>query len=75
MRPEGSLPLIMTETASGLSLQGEQLHIILAIQKLSRGATVQSVALGLGYENASSFVTMFGKALGTSPARYMASRL
>lgn len=47
---------------------------ILAIQKLSRGASVQSAARELGYESA-SFVTMFRKALGSSPARYMASRL
>ena len=32
------------------------------------------VAAGLGYESASSFVVMFRKALGSSPARYVASR-
>jgi AraC-like DNA-binding protein len=50
-------------------------HIILAIQKLARGASVQRVAIELGYESASSFVTMFRKALGASPAKYMANRL
>jgi AraC-like DNA-binding protein len=53
----------------------QQLHIILALQWLSQGASVQSVANDLGYESASSFVVMFRKALGTSPARYMTQRL
>ena len=52
----------------------QQLHIILALQWLSEGASVQSVAIDLGYERASSFVLMFRKALGTSPARYMTQR-
>jgi AraC-like DNA-binding protein/mannose-6-phosphate isomerase-like protein (cupin superfamily) len=67
--------LLVEETGLSFGRWRQQLHIILAIQKLSRGATVQSVALDLGYESASSFVTMFRKALGTSPGRYMASRL
>ena len=41
---------------------------------MARGASVHSVASDLGYESASSFVTMFRKALGKSPARYMADR-
>ncbi|MGK3989071.1 helix-turn-helix transcriptional regulator [Sorangium sp. So ce136] len=67
--------LLVEETGLSFGRWRQQLHIILALQKLSRGAAVQSVALDLGYESASSFVTMFRKALGTSPARYMASRL
>ncbi|XXY44624.1 helix-turn-helix transcriptional regulator [Sorangium sp. So ce269] len=67
--------LLVEETGLSFGRWRQQLHIILAIQKLSRGAAVQGVALDLGYESASSFVTMFRKALGTSPARYMASRL
>jgi AraC-like DNA-binding protein len=67
--------LLVEETGLSFGRWRQQLHIILAIQKLSRGASVQSVATDLGYESASSFVTMFRKSLGTSPARYMASRL
>ncbi|WP_437292282.1 AraC family transcriptional regulator [Sorangium sp. So ce406] len=67
--------LLVEETGLSFGRWRQQLHIILAIQRLSRGAAVQSVALDLGYESASSFVTMFRKALGTSPARYMAGRL
>jgi AraC-like DNA-binding protein len=67
--------LIVQETGMSFGRWRQQLHIILALQWLARGASVQSVAIDLGYESASSFVTMFRKARGTSPARYMAQRL
>jgi AraC-like DNA-binding protein/mannose-6-phosphate isomerase-like protein (cupin superfamily) len=67
--------LLVEETGLTFGRWRRQLHIILAIQKMSRGATVQRVALELGYESASGFVTMFRKTLGVAPARYMAGRL
>ncbi|WP_422927483.1 AraC family transcriptional regulator [Singulisphaera sp. PoT] len=67
--------LVLKETGMSFGRWRQQLHIILALQWLSQGASVQSVATDLGYENASSFVVMFRKALGTSPARYMTQRL
>jgi AraC-like DNA-binding protein len=51
-----------------------QLHVILALQRLSKGERVQAVALELGYENASGFVTMFRKAVGKPPARYLSDQ-
>jgi len=63
------------ETGMSFGRWRQQFHIILALQWLSQGASVQSVATGLGYESASSFVVMFRKALGASPARYMTQRL
>jgi len=67
--------LLVQETGLSFGRWRQQLHIILALQRLSRGASVQRVASDLGYESASSFVTMFRKTLGTSPARYMSQRL
>jgi AraC-like DNA-binding protein/quercetin dioxygenase-like cupin family protein len=67
--------LVLQETGMSFGRWRQQLHIILALQWLSQGASVQSVATDLGYECASSFVVMFRKALGTSPARYMTQRL
>lgn len=66
--------LLVRETGLSFGRWRQQLHIILAIQRLSRGASVQSVASDLGYESASNFVTMFRRTLGTSPARYIAGR-
>lgn len=67
--------LLVHETGMSFGRWRQQLHIILALQWLTRGASVQSVAIDLGYESASSFVTMFRKAVGTSPARYISRRL
>ncbi len=62
------------ETGMSFGHWRQQLHILIALQRLDQGASVQSVALDLGYENASAFVTMFRKALGKPPARYLAER-
>jgi AraC-like DNA-binding protein/mannose-6-phosphate isomerase-like protein (cupin superfamily) len=67
--------ILVRETGLTFGRWRRQLHIILAIQKMSRGATVQRVASDLGYESASGFVTMFRKTLGVAPGRYMAARL
>ena len=45
-----------------------------ALQKLSEGLRIQTVADALGYESAPAFVTMFRKAVGTSPRRFLALR-
>jgi len=51
-----------------------QLQIMLALERLAEGEPVQTVAFDLGYESASSFITMFRKMLGVSPAKYIAAR-
>jgi AraC-like DNA-binding protein len=62
------------ETGMSFGRWRQQLHILIALERLDRGASVQTVALDLGYEGASAFVTMFRKALGKPPARYLAER-
>jgi AraC-like DNA-binding protein len=66
--------LVVAETGMSFGRWRQQLGIILAIQRMAEGALVQQVAGDLGYESVGSFVTMFRKALGTSPGRYMAGR-
>ncbi|HWU61263.1 MAG TPA: helix-turn-helix transcriptional regulator [Ensifer sp.] len=51
-----------------------QLHVVLALRHLSSGQTVQAVAIDLGYESSSSFVTMFRKMVGKPPSRYLLER-
>lgn len=48
-----------------------QLHIVLALQKLAVGGSVQRIAEELGYESVSAFITFFKKTLGQSPKQYM----
>jgi AraC-like DNA-binding protein/quercetin dioxygenase-like cupin family protein len=62
------------ETGMSFGRWRQQLHILIALQRLDQGASVQTVALDLGYEGASAFVTMFRKAVGKPPARYLADR-
>jgi AraC-like DNA-binding protein len=64
--------LVVRETGMSFGRWRKQLTIMLALQWMAQGASIQRVAIGLGYDSAGSFVTMFRKTLGTSPARYMA---
>jgi AraC-like DNA-binding protein len=68
------LRLISRETGMSFGRWRQQLGIMLAVKWLAAGVSIQQVAADLGYESAPSFVTMFRKALGMSPARYMAQR-
>jgi AraC-like DNA-binding protein len=67
--------LLLQETGLSFGWWRQQFHVVLALQWLSQGGSVQSVATVLGYESASSFVFMFRKALGSSPARSITQRL
>jgi AraC-like DNA-binding protein len=67
--------LIVAETGMSFGRWRQQLNIILALQWMAKSTSVQQVASDLGYESVGSFVTMFRKALGTSPGRYMSGRL
>jgi AraC-like DNA-binding protein len=67
--------LVARETGMSFGLWRRQLHLLLALQWMAKGATVQDVADGLGYENASNFVVMFRKALGDTPGRYLKSKV
>ncbi|MCL1137666.1 AraC family transcriptional regulator [Shewanella pneumatophori] len=48
-----------------------QLHLVLALQRLAIGESVQRIADDLGYESVSAFITFFKKTLGKSPKQYM----
>ena len=50
----------------------EQLQLIMALQGLVKGDTVQKVAHTLGYDSTTAFITMFKKGLGQTPGRYIA---
>lgn len=63
--------LAIAETGMTFGRWRRQLHIILALQKLSAGQPVQRVAELLGYDSVSAFITMFRNALGKTPGSYM----
>lgn len=66
--------LINRQTGMSFGRWRQQLGVVLAVKWLAGGASIQQVASDLGYESVPSFVTMFRKALGTPPGRYMAER-
>jgi AraC-like DNA-binding protein len=65
---------ISRETGMSFGRWRQQLGVVLAVKWLAGGASIQQVAGDLGYESVPAFVTMFRKALGTSPGRYMSER-
>jgi AraC-like DNA-binding protein len=66
--------LVRSETGMSFGRWRQQLHLIIALQRLSAGASVQRVAEDLGYASVSAFITMFKKVLGKPPARYFADK-
>jgi len=65
--------LIAKETGLTFGRWRQQLHLIVALRELSAGESVQRVSADLGYESVTAFITMFKKALGKPPARYLSS--
>jgi len=63
--------LIVKETGLNFRRWRQQLQLILALQMLVAGKSVQKVAETLGYDSTTAFITMFKKALGTTPGRYL----
>ena len=65
--------LVAKETGLTFGRWRQQLHLIVAIRELAAGASVQQVSADLGYESVTAFITMFRKALGKPPAKYLSS--
>ncbi|VFS81533.1 HTH-type transcriptional repressor of iron proteins A [Kluyvera cryocrescens] len=65
--------LVVKETGLNFRRWRHQLQLILALQMLVRGLNVQQVALSLGYDSTTAFITMFRKGAGTN-ARALSGR-
>lgn len=66
--------LIVKQTGMTFGRWRQRIHIFVALQRLSAGASVQVVSVDLGYESPSAFITMFKKAMGASPRRFLSDR-
>lgn len=62
--------LVQSETGLTFGRWRQQLQVIVATEALQRGNGAAGFG-DLGYQSVSAFITMFKKALGTSPARYL----
>lgn len=65
--------LVVKETGLSFRRWRHQLQLIVALQFLIGGKSVQQAAQALGYDSTTAFITMFKKGLGQTPARYIAS--
>ncbi len=65
---------VQAETGMSFGRWRRQIHLMVALQGLASGSSVQRVSQDLGYDSVSAFITMFKKTLGKSPARYIAQR-
>ncbi len=64
----------LQELQMPLSEWRQRLKVVRAIPLLQQGASVESVALDMGYSTASAFIAMFKRLLGTTPDEYRKSR-
>ena len=65
--------LVVKETGLSFRRWRHQLQLIVALQFLIGGKSVQQAAQALGYDSTTAFITMFKKGLGQTPTRYIAS--
>lgn len=66
--------LILKHTGMTFGRWRQQLHIVIAVQRLSMGTTVQAISEELGYDSPSAFTAMFRKHMGQPPRRYLQDR-
>lgn len=62
---------LLKETGMSFGRWRRQFHMLLALQSLAKGSSVQAVAYSLGYENTSAFIDMFRKTFGKPPTKFM----
>ena len=62
--------LFQKETGLNYRTWVQQMHIALALGKLSRGESIARIAIALGYSNPSAFSAMFKKHLGEAPQHF-----
>lgn len=63
--------LFNRETGMGFNQWRQQLRLLYSLELIENGHNITSVALDLGYDSSSAFITMFKKQLGQSPKQYV----
>jgi AraC-like DNA-binding protein len=64
--------VFLRETAMTLGRWRRRLRLVEALRLLAEGHSVTRVALDVGYQNASAFISAFRRELGRTPGRYFA---
>ncbi len=71
--PRSAERLFSRETGMSFGRWRQQARLQFAVRRLGERTPVSTVALECGYDSVSAFVSMFKRALGTTPGRYCAS--
>lgn len=66
--------LFRAQTGVSFAEWRQQVCLLAAIERLSRGQAVTRIALDLGYTSPSAFSSAFRRVLGEAPSRYLESR-
>ena len=65
--------LFLAETGLSFGDWRSRARLLAALPRLAAGEKVTSIALDLGYDSPSAFISMFKRALGKTPSAYFAS--
>jgi len=63
--------LFQKETNMGFVEWRQRLRILYSLERIDRGDAINLIALDMGYDSASAFITMFKKHMGLSPKVYI----
>lgn len=66
--------LFQSETGLSIGQWRRRMHVVLAVQRLGAGQSIQAVAFDLGYDTTGGFAMMFRKATGAPPGQFVAER-
>ena len=67
--------LFPAETGMTFRHWQQQARLLEGLMRLAEGEAVTSVALEVGYENPSAFISMFRRTLGITPGRYFSTKI
>lgn len=62
--------LFQKETKMGFVEWRQRLRILYSLERIDRGEAINLIALDMGYDSASAFITMFKKHMSCSPKKY-----
>jgi AraC-like DNA-binding protein len=66
--------LFLEETGLSVQKWRRQMHVVTALPLLAQGQPIQSISDVLGYDSPGAFITMFRKAVGAPPKRFLMER-
>jgi AraC-like DNA-binding protein len=70
LSPRNAERLFQAEIGMTFGKWRQQLRLLIALERLGHGESVTQVALDVGYDDVSAFISMFKSVLGITPGKY-----